>query len=161
MPRRCTKSRHYRGKKCSAGFGLPKQCADNDNFQNIGDVVPCSLILPSENFRFVLMIAEFFARLASIRFSASEPPDERRLSGMNTTVSLHNGRQIHVHEPGLSCRSVAADMSGDRKISTAKVHINAPSRCNGSPRGQPPRYAGPCGMTAINMQACGSMQAGA
>lgn len=30
-----------------ATHGPPKQRTDNDIFQNIGDVVPCSLILPS------------------------------------------------------------------------------------------------------------------
>jgi hypothetical protein len=36
-------------KKWGAARALSKQCADNDNFQNRGNVVPCSFILPSEN----------------------------------------------------------------------------------------------------------------
>lgn len=48
-PRLCAKSRHQGGKKWGAARAPPKQCADNDNFQNMGDVVPCSFILPSEN----------------------------------------------------------------------------------------------------------------
>ena len=48
-PRLCAKSRHQGGKKWGAARAPPKQCADNDNFQNMGDVVPCSFILPSQN----------------------------------------------------------------------------------------------------------------
>jgi hypothetical protein len=33
--------------KQGAARGAPNQCADNNNFENMGDVVPCSFILPS------------------------------------------------------------------------------------------------------------------
>lgn len=47
MPMLCEKSWHQGGQKWGAARAPPKQCADNNNFQNMGDVVPCSFILPS------------------------------------------------------------------------------------------------------------------
>lgn len=93
-PRLCAKSWHQGGQKWGAARAPPKQCADNNNFQNMGDVVPCSFILPSQNPTLSAQNADFRFCTEHADFLHGHCKEARRRRHIIATPDLQSGYRI-------------------------------------------------------------------